>query len=147
MARSDETASYRFNHTMYRIKDPKASLEFYQDVLGMELIDKMQMEEFTLYFLGYQHQHGVSRSKREGLLELTHNHGSENDPNVSYHTGNSEPRGYGHICVSVANIEEACARFEKLGVKFQKRLTDGKMKNIAFILDPDGYWVEIIQQE
>jgi lactoylglutathione lyase len=45
----------------------------------------------------------------------------------------------------VANVEEACARFERLGVPFKKRLTDGKMKHIAFILDPDGYWIEVVR--
>jgi lactoylglutathione lyase len=75
-----------------------------------------------------------------GMLELTHNHGTESDPNFQgYSSGNSEPgRGFGHIAITVDDVEEACARFEKLGVRFQKRLTDGKMKHIAFILDPDG---------
>jgi len=45
----------------------------------------------------------------------------------------------------VPDVEAACARFERLGVPFQKRLTDGRMKDIAFIKDPDGYWVEILQ--
>lgn len=49
----------------------------------------------------------------------------------------------GHQSISVDNIEKACERFEKLGVNFKKRLTDGKMNHIAFILDPDGYWVEV----
>jgi lactoylglutathione lyase len=44
-------------------------------------------------------------------------------------------------------LEAACARFEEQGVNWKKRLTDGVMKTIAFILDPDGYWVEIIQNE
>lgn len=44
-------------------------------------------------------------------------------------------------------LEHACTRLEDLGVKFQKKLTDGRMKNIAFCLDPDGYWVELIGQE
>jgi lactoylglutathione lyase len=81
-----------------------------------------------------------------GVLELTHNHGTESDPDFKgYASGNSEPgRGFGHIAISVPNIEEACERFERLGVKWQKRLTDGHMKNIAFVLDPDGYWIEII---
>jgi lactoylglutathione lyase len=64
---------------------------------------------------------------------------------VSYHNGNSEPRGYGHIAITVPNVEEACARFEKLGVPFKKRLTDGTMKFLAFILDPDGYWIEVVR--
>ena len=43
------------------------------------------------------------------------------------------------------DIRAACERFEQLGVNFQKRLSDGRMKHLAFIKDPDGYWVEIIQ--
>ncbi len=64
---------------------------------------------------------------------------------LAYHNGNTDPPGFGHICVSVPDIQAACERFEALGVDFQKRLTDGRMKNIAFIKDPDAYWVEIIQ--
>jgi Glyoxalase/Bleomycin resistance protein/Dioxygenase superfamily len=75
-----------------------------------------------------------------GILELTHNHGTESDPNFKgYANGNSDPRGFGHIAITVDNIEQACARFERLGVPFKKKLTDGKMRHIAFILDPDGY--------
>jgi lactoylglutathione lyase len=67
-------------------------------------------------------------------------HGTESDPDFKgYANGNSEPgRGFGHIAISVDNIEEACQRFEDLGVEFQKKLTDGKMKHIAFAKDPDG---------
>ncbi len=79
------------------------------------------------------------------MLELTHNHGTEDDPDFAYHDGNSDPRGFGHICVSVPDVVAACERFEQLGVPFQKRLTDGRMKSLAFIKDPDGYWVEVIQ--
>lgn len=84
-------------------------------------------------------------TNREGVLELTWNHGTEKDDNFKgYSSGNSEPgKGFGHIAISVDDVEEACARFEKLGVKWQKRPTDGKMRHIAFILDPDGYWVEV----
>jgi lactoylglutathione lyase len=77
---------------------------------------------------------------RSGVLELTHNHGTENDPNFQgYANGNSEPgRGFGHIAISVDNVDEACERLDKLGVPFKKKPNDGKMKGIAFILDPDG---------
>jgi len=75
-----------------------------------------------------------------GILELNHNHGTESDPSFAgYSSGNTEPgRGYGHIATTVDDIQAACERFEKLGVPFKKRLGDGKMRHIAFILDPDG---------
>jgi len=154
MPASSETAGYRFNHTMIRVKDPKASLKFYCDILGMELIDTMKGGDFTLYFLAYDHSNGVDtaeekakyRSSREALLELTHNHGTESDVSFKgYASGNADPgRGFGHTCISTPDVNVACERLERLGVPFQKKLTDGKMKNIAFALDPDGYWVEII---
>lgn len=51
------------------------------------------------------------------------------------------------IGVSVDDIDAACKRFDDERVGWKKRLTDGRMKNVAFILDPDGYWIEIIQNE
>ncbi|KAL7415473.1 Glyoxalase/Bleomycin resistance protein/Dihydroxybiphenyl dioxygenase [Mrakia frigida] len=152
--RSAATASFKFNHTMLRVKDPKKSLDFYTRVLGMDLIDEHKGGDFTLFFLGYDGSNGKEtaeekrkgRAQREALLELTWNHGTESDPDFKgYASGNAEPgRGFGHIAISVENIEEACARLEDLGVEFQKKLTDGKMKNIAFAKDPDGYWIELI---
>lgn len=49
--------------------------------------------------------------------------------------------------ISVDDLDAACARFESLNVNWKKRLTDGRMKNVAFVLDPDGYWIEVIQNE
>jgi len=155
MPRTAETASFKFNHTMIRIKDPKVSLPFYLDTLGMDLLAEQNMGDFTLYFLGYDHN-GISKQSteekakarfdREGILELTHNHGTESDANFQgYASGNTEPgRGFGHIAITVDNIETACARFERFGVPFKKRLNEGKMRNIAFLFDPDGYWVEVV---
>jgi len=151
-----ETTGFVFNHTMLRVKDATASLDFYTRVLGFRLIDLRNFPEaeFSLYFLallpaGTQIPEGddarrVWMAGLPGVLELTHNHGTENQDGPVYHNGNTDPRGFGHICVSVPDIEAACQRFEDLGVTFQKRLTDGRMKNLAFIKDPDGYWVEII---
>ncbi|KAF8238739.1 glyoxalase I, partial [Tricholoma matsutake] len=139
---------------MIRIKDPKPSLHFYRDILGMELITENKHDDFTLYFLAFNHDGSNwtqeyrenGRFGREGILELTHNHGTESDPNFQgYASGNSEPgRGFGHIAITVDNIDQACERFERLGVPFKKKLTDGRMKHIAFIMDPDGYWVEVL---
>ena len=80
-----------------------------------------------------------------GVLELTHNYGTESDAEFHYHSGNSEPQGFGHICFAVPNLQEAVAWFEQHQVIFKKRPEEGAMKDIAFILDPDGYWIEIVQ--
>lgn len=121
-------------------------VKFYE-LLGLQLIETIQNPEnkFDLYFLAYDSpgavSHGSIRSDREGLIELTHNYGTENDPEYAVANGNREPgRGFGHLCISVDNIQAACDRIEKAGYKFQKKLTDGRMRDIAFVLDPDEYW-------
>ena len=153
-----ETKDFIFNQTMIRIKDPKKSLDFYTNTLGMSLLEKYDNPEgkFTLYFMAYYNEEtdgklpkdpaerkSFTLSLNRALLELTHNWGTESDPDFSYHNGNSDPRGFGHIGVCVPNVHEACDRFEKLGVEFVKKPNDGKMKGLAFIKDPDGYWIEI----
>jgi len=144
-----DVATYRMNHTMIRVKDKDQSLKFYQDVMGMKLLRTNENESagFNLYFLGYGPDANGKTSDREGLLELTWNYGTEKEEGQVYHDGNKEPQGFGHICVSVDNLDKACARFEEHGVQWKKRLTEGRMKNIAFVLDPDGYWIEVIQNE
>ncbi|CEP61151.1 lactoylglutathione lyase GLO1 LALA0_S02e07866g [Lachancea lanzarotensis] len=138
---------HKFNHTMIRVKDAKRSLEFYQNVLGMKLVDisKHENAKFTLYFLSYDES--SPRWTQEGVLELTHNWGTENDPDFKYHTGNEKPQGYGHICVSCEDPGALCQEIEEQygeqiqwGVKFNQ----GKMKNLAFIKDPDGYSIEVV---
>ncbi|KAF9596394.1 hypothetical protein IFM89_010658 [Coptis chinensis] len=171
VAKPDEaTKGYLMQQTMFRIRDPKVSLDFYSRVLGMSLLKRLDFPEmkFSLYFLGYENTEAapVSPSERtvwtfaqKATIELTHNWGTETDPSFKgYHNGNSEPRGFGHIGITVDDTYEACERFESLGVEFVKKPDDdtlsynlqgfidpnaGKMKGIAFIKDPDGYWIEI----
>jgi len=119
------TEEFIFQQTMYRIKDPKKSLEFYTGVLGMRLFKDLHFPEY------------------KATLELTHNWGTEKD-DTKYHNGNSDPRGYGHIGIMVPDVEKACTRFEEQGVEFTKKPNDGKMKGLAFIKDPDGYLIEIL---
>ncbi len=153
-----ETAEFVLNHTMLRIKDPAASLGFYRDLLGMTLVKRLDFPpgKFSLFFLGYVRAEdgpipaGVAERiaftfRQRGLLELTHNWGSETDEAVRYHDGNAEPRGFGHIGISVPDVEAACARFDAAGVEFVKRPDEGAMKGLAFVRDPDGYWVEILK--
>lgn len=120
----------------------------------MSLIKKLEFPDnkFDLYFLGYDSPGARSQGNavfdREGLIELTHNYGTENDPEFTVNNGNKEPhRGFGHTCISVDHIQAACQRIEDAGYRFQKKLTDGRMRHIAFALDPDGYWVEVVGQK
>jgi lactoylglutathione lyase len=142
---------------MLRIKDPSKSLEFYVNKLGMTLIKKLDFPsmEFTLFFLGYLRDHDeqvpsdpVERAayafSQKAMLELTHNWGTEDDESFSYHDGNADPRGFGHIGITVPDVYKASERFEELGIEFVKRPDDGSMKGLAFIKDPDGYWIEIL---
>ena len=152
------TEGFVFNQTMIRIRDPEQSLAFYCDVLGMTLLRKLDFADFkfTLYFLAHltdddpeipadDEKRSAYALTQRGVLELTHNWGTESDPEFGgYHNGNDDPRGFGHIGFAVPDIDEACRRFENLGVRFVKRPDEGAMRGLAFIRDPDGYWIEIL---
>jgi len=151
------TEQFIFNQTMLRIKDPKDSLAFYVDVLGMTLIKKLDFPamKFSLYFLGYLREgddpvpedpkeRAAYAFSQKAMLELTHNWGTESDESFNYHDGNSDPRGFGHIGITVPDVYEASENFEKHGIEFVKKPDDGSMKGLAFIKDPDGYWIEIL---
>ncbi|PID61838.1 MAG: lactoylglutathione lyase [Gammaproteobacteria bacterium] len=151
------TEGFVFNHTMLRIKDPEVSLNFYSRVLGMTVLRKLDFPEmqFSLYFLARlradeviatdRDQRTEQTFSRESVLELTHNWGSENDDDCHYHNGNDQPQGFGHICFSVPDLAQAIAWFDSNEVNYIKRPEDGKLKDVAFIQDPDGYWIEIVE--
>jgi lactoylglutathione lyase len=159
--RDPATEGFVFNQTMLRIRDPKSALDFYTRVMGMTLVKRLDFDDmrFSLYFLAAvdtnelgkwsedRDERLVQTFSRPAMLELTHNWGTETDPDAGYHSGNEEPKGFGHIGFAVPDLDAACARFESLGVSFVKKPQDGKMKNIAFIRDADGYWIELFTAE
>ncbi|KAF1799871.1 Glyoxalase/Bleomycin resistance protein/Dihydroxybiphenyl dioxygenase [Mucor lusitanicus] len=150
-----DTSTYSFNHTMIRVKDPQASVKFYTEILGMKYITKHDLPDAkaTLYFLAFVD--AVPETQKEklklafshsGVIELLHNWGTEDQPDFAYNNGNKDNvgRGFGHTSVLVDDLKEACKRLESLGVKFHKKPTEGGIHTVAFIADPDDYWVEII---
>jgi len=129
---------YNLAQTMIRVKDPKKSLEFYKR-LGMKVIKEHHFDNFSLFFL---------KSKaEEPILELTHNHGTENDDSFVHYNGNEEGRqGFGHIGFLVDDVYAACDAIRTMGYGFRKEPDGGSMKGLAFAYDPDGYSVEIIKR-
>ncbi len=123
-------------HTMLRVHDLDASIRFYTDGLGMELLRRTDFPggKFTLAFVGY----GPEESHT--VLELTHNW----DQEAPYDLGEA----YGHIAVGVPDIYATCAALKERGVKVVRE--PGPMKHgstvIAFVEDPDGYKVELIER-
>ena len=156
-APTKESAGFRLNHTMLRIKNPEKSLAFYTHVLGMTVLRRLDFEEmqFSLYFLTkVQPDQSVPEEKRDrtvwtfsqtGILELTHNWGTENQVDFAYHDGNAQPQGFGHICFSVPDLDVAISWFDANNVTYVKRPEQGKMRDVAFIKDVDGYWIEIVE--
>jgi len=130
--------------------------------LGMVNVAKRDFEsgKFSLYFYTYLSQEeqralpgdsssperwDFMKTNNKHYIELTHNWGTETDPSFQgYHTGNSEPRGFGHIALVVPDVRAAVDRLEREGVRILKHPDAGSMKGIAFVADPDGYWVEIL---
>ncbi len=125
----------RILHTMLRVGDLDRSIRFYTDVLGMQLITRRDYPEgkFTLAFVGY------GKNPEQAELELTYNWGVS-----SYELGTA----YGHVALGVDDIHAACARIRATGGLITRE--PGPMKHgstvIAFVQDPDGYKVELIEQ-
>lgn len=124
----------RVLHTMIRVTDLDKSIEFYTDVLGMNLIRRRDYPsgEFTLAFVGYGDESDGA------VIELTHNWGTSH-----YNLGD----GFGHIAISVRDAAGACESIRGAGGNVIRDA--GPMKHggsvIAFVEDPDGYKIELIQ--
>ncbi|XP_038582638.1 lactoylglutathione lyase-like [Micropterus salmoides] len=148
------TKDYMMQQTMLRVKEPARSLDFYTRILGMTLLQKIDFPSmrFTHYILGYEDKSDIPKDIKErtawtfscrATIELIHNWGSESDESLSYHNGNTTPHGFGHIGIAVPDVYAACKFFEEQRVTFVKKPDSGKMKDLAFIQDPDGYYIEI----
>ena len=125
----------RVLHTMIRIGDLDRSIKFYTDVLGMKLLRRKDYPDgkFTLAFVGY------GPETDHAVVELTYNWGTD-----KYDLGNA----FGHIALEVDDVYAACAEIKKRGGKVTREA--GPMKHgstvIAFVEDPDGYKIELIQR-
>ena len=126
------------------VADLKSAVRFYQDTLGMTLLDKFDFPQykFSLYFLatlpageayqltpGTQEAHDYLWTYPGVAVELTHNHGTESDRDFKgYHTGNEERDGFGHLAVNVEDVYATSDRLERAGVPFKKKPDEGRMK-------------------
>lgn len=124
----------RMLHTMIRVGNLERSIKFYTEVLGMKLLRQKDYPDgrFTLAFVGY------GEESETAVIELTHNWDTE-----SYDLGN----GFGHVALGVADIYAVCDEITKRGGNVTR--APGPMKHgtsvIAFVEDPDGYKIELIE--
>ena len=125
----------RILHTMLRVTNLDRSIAFYRDVMGMELFSRRDYPEgkFTLAFLGY------AKNPEQAEIELTFNWGVD-----KYELGTA----YGHIALGVGDIRAACEKIRASGGTITRE--PGPMKQrttvIAFVQDPDGYKIELIEE-
>ncbi len=125
----------RILHTMLRVGDLQRSIDFYTDVMGMQLLRTADRPEqkYTLAFVGYGDE------SRGAVLELTYNYGIDR-----YEVGS----GFGHVAVEVVDAAAACAAVRSKGgtVTREAGPVKGGTTVIAFVKDPDGYILELIQR-
>jgi lactoylglutathione lyase len=133
---ASDFGGFRLLHTMIRVRDLDRSLAFYTGHLGMKLLRRKEFPsgKFTLAFVGYGDE------ADQAVIELTHNWGRTE----AYEIGT----GFGHLAVGVPDIYGACERLGRAGVPIPR--PPGPMAHggsvIAFVEDPDGYKIELIQR-
>jgi lactoylglutathione lyase len=124
----------RLLHTMLRVGDMQRSIQFYTQALGMQLMRTTERPEqgYSLAFVGY------GSEKDQAVLELTYNHGTS-----SYDLGTA----FGHIAIGVPDVAQACERAVAAGGVVTRPVgpVKGGTTIIAFVQDPDGYKIELIQ--
>ena len=126
----------RFLHTMLRVGDMRRSIDFYTAAMGMTLLRTTERPEqkYSLAYLGY------ASNPEQAEIELTHNHGV-----TSYDIGTA----FGHLAIGVADVTAACERIRGAGglVTREPGPVKGGTTFIAFVADPDGYKIELIQRD
>jgi lactoylglutathione lyase len=134
---SDTPSENRLLHTMIRVMDLDKSVDFYTQCLGMKLIRRHDFEEarFTLAFVGYGDE------KTGAVLELTHNW----DQKEPYTMGDA----FGHLAIAVPDAYKLCQELEQKGMPVPRPAgpMKGSSRVIAFVEDPDGYKIELIQND
>lgn len=126
----------RFLHTMLRVTDLEKSVEFYTQIFDMKEIKRKDYPDgkFTLVFMGY------GSESEDTLIELTYNWGVHN-----YELGTA----FGHIAIEVADIYKSCEKAREFGAKVTREpgpMKFGGSSNIAFLEDPTGYKIELIEK-
>lgn len=123
----------KFLHTMIRVKDIKKSLEFYTKLFDLELAKEKRLDDCNLYFL----------SDKEGYtqIELTYN---DETPEKGYETGT----GFGHFAFATESMDEFTKKLHALGYEYlyEPYRLSAVGSNIAFVKDPDGYEIELIEK-
>ncbi|OAG04303.1 Glyoxalase/Bleomycin resistance protein/Dihydroxybiphenyl dioxygenase [Paraphaeosphaeria sporulosa] len=168
---SPSTAGYSLNHLMLRIKDPEKSIRFYNDCFGLHTVFIFNAGPWTIYYLGPRDTNISTLGTSKGLLELYH---IPADSSVEYQNGNEYQNGgvgFGHVGFTVPDVGEALERVKAFGFEVIKPLEADKedgmglpervvmgdhgkvsegykhvFRQLAFVKDPDGYWVEIVPQ-
>jgi len=126
----------RLLHTMLRVGDLDRSVNFYTQVLGMKILRTTDRpdQKYSLAFVGYDEE------DRASVLELTYNYGVD-----KYDLGTA----YGHVAIAVDDAAKACAEVKKRGGKVTREAgpVKGGTTVIAFVEDPDGYKIELIERD
>ena len=134
---NEMTSNFRLLHTMIRVMDMDRSIDFYTRILGMKLLRRQdyEMGRFTLSFVGYGDE------ESDTVIELTHNW----DQIEPYDMGNA----FGHLAIAVPDAYAVCEALEKEGVSVPRPAgpMKGGQRVIAFIDDPDGYKIELVQRD